>query len=107
MKLLVLPCAALLSACALPHATGAESPRMTVAYGDLRLDTKPGRAALALRVAQAARAFCRVYDPLDPETRFDAHLASERHCPGAAAILLAQHMPASVRKAYQAGKRAE
>lgn len=107
MKLLVLPCAALLSACATPHAREATPLRMAVGYGDLALETEAGRAALAARVAQAASVFCRAYDPLNPQTRFDAHLASKRHCPGAAAILLAQRMPASVRRAYQAGKRAK
>jgi UrcA family protein len=107
MKLLVLPCAALLSACALPHATGTLPPRMAVSYRDLALETKAGRAALATRVARAALAFCRAYDLLDPQTRFDARLASERRCPGAAAILLTQRMPAFVRKAYRAGRRAE
>ncbi|MHA6721344.1 UrcA family protein [Sphingomonas sp. RS6] len=107
MKLLVLPCAALLSACALPLAPATMPLRMSVAYGDLPLQTRAGRAALAARVTHAANAFCQAYDPMDPQTRFDAHLASKRHCSGAAAILLAQRMPASVRRAYQAGKRAE
>ncbi len=78
---------------------------MVVVYCDLDLETTAGRAALVRRVEQAAHAFCGAYDPTDPETRFNAHLASALHCPGAAAILLAQRMPTAVRRAFQAGTR--
>jgi len=105
MKLLVLLSAALLSACASGTSAMASPPRMVIAYRDLRLNTADDRARLVRRVDSAAAAFCEAYDPMDPETRFDARLASGRHCPGAAAILLAQHMPASVRRAYRAGRR--
>jgi len=105
MKLLVLLSAALLSACACGTSAMAFSPRMVVAYRDLRLDTAADRAKLVRRVDRAAAAFCEAYDPMDPETRFDARLASGRHCPGGAAILLAQHMPARVRQAYRTGRR--
>jgi UrcA family protein len=105
MKLLVLLSAALLSACASGTSAMAFPPRMIVAYRDLRLDTVDHRAKLVRRVERAAKAFCEAYDLMDPETRFDARLASGRHCPGAAAILLAQHMPARVRRAYRAGRR--
>jgi UrcA family protein len=105
MKLLVLLSAALLPACASGTSAMAFPPRMVVAYRDLRLDTADDRARLVRRVERAAAAFCEAYDPMDPETRFDARLASGRHCPGAAAILLAQHMPAGVRRAYRAGRR--
>jgi UrcA family protein len=89
MKLLVLLSAALLSACASGTSAMAFPPRMIVAYRDLRLDTVDHRAKLVRRVERAAKAFCEAYDLMDPETRFDARLASGRHCPGAAAILLA------------------
>ncbi len=105
MKLLVLLSAALLQACASGTSAMAFPPRMVVAYRDLRLDTAYDRARLVRRVERAAHAFCEAYDPMDPETRFDARLASGRHCPGAAAILLAQHMPSNVRQAYRAGRR--
>lgn len=105
MKLLVLLSAALLSACAGGTSAMAVPPRMIVAYRDLRLDTADDRTRLVRRVDRAATAFCKAYDPMDPEVRFDARLASGRYCPGAAAILLAQHMPASVRRAYLLGRR--
>ncbi|MET3722853.1 UrcA family protein [Sphingomonas trueperi] len=105
MKLLVLLSATLLPACASGTSAMVFSPRMLVAYRDLRLDTAADRAKLVRRVDRAAAAFCKAYDPMGPETRFDARLASGRHCPGAAAILLAQHMPANVRRAYRAGRR--
>lgn len=105
MKLLVLLGAALLSACACGASAMAFPPSMTVAYRDLPLDKAADRAKLVRRVDRAAGSFCKAYDPMDPDTRFDARLASERHCPGAAAILLAQHMPANVRRAYRAGRR--
>jgi len=105
MKLLVLLSAALLPACASGTSAMAFPPSMTVGYRDLRLDTAADRAKLLRRVDRAAGAFCEAYDPMDPETRFDARLASGRHCPGAAAILLVQHMPANVRRAYRAGRR--
>lgn len=107
MKLLVLLCAALLPACASNRPGAVSPPQMAVAYHDLALDTKAGRAELAMRVQRSALAFCRAYDPMDPQTRFDVRLASDRNCPGAAAILLAQHMPASVRAAFRAGQRGE
>ncbi|MET3709939.1 UrcA family protein [Sphingomonas trueperi] len=105
MKLLVLLSAAVLPACASGTSLMAFPPSMAVAYRDLRLDTATDRAKLVRRVDRAADAFCKAYDPLDPETRFDARLASGRRCPGAATILLAQHMPANVRRAYRAGRR--
>lgn len=105
MKLLVLLSAALLPACACGTSAMTFPPSMAVGYRDLRLDTAAGRAALVRRVDRAAGAFCKAYDPMDPDTRFDARLASPRHCPGAAAILLAQHMPANVRRAYRTGRR--
>ncbi|WP_313540334.1 UrcA family protein [Sphingomonas sp.] len=105
MKLLVLLSAAVLSACAGDTSAVAFPPRMVVAYRDLRLDAADDRARLVRRVDLAAGSFCKAYDPMDPDTRFDAQLASERNCPGAAAILLAQHMPANVRRAYRAGRR--
>lgn len=105
MKLLVLLSAALLPACASGTSAMAFPPSMTVGYRDLRLDTATDRAKLVRRVDRAAIAFCKAYDPMDQDTRFDARLASPRHCPGAAAILLAQHMPANVRRAYRAGRR--
>ncbi|WP_294255345.1 UrcA family protein [uncultured Sphingomonas sp.] len=105
MKLLVLFSAALLSACAYGTSAMAFPPSMTVAYRDLRLDTAVDRAMLVRRVDRAVGTFCKAYDPMDPDTRFDARLASGRHCPGAAAILLAQRMPANVRRAYRAGRR--
>lgn len=105
MKVSVLLGAVLLPTCACSAATAPSPPRMVVVTRDLRLETAAGRAILVQRVERATRAFCRAYDPMDPETRFDARLASTRFCPGAAAILLAQHMPMAVRRAYRAGLR--
>lgn len=107
MKMSVLAFSVLLSACIARGGTIPPPPNMIVAYGDLALDAPAGRAELALRVARAVRLFCATYDPRHEETIFDVRLASERNCSGAAAILLAQHMPASVRHAYRAGTRGE
>ena len=107
MKMLALAFSILLSACVARGESVPPPPDMVVAYGDLALDTPAGRAELALRVSRAVRSFCAAYDPQHEEAIFDVRLASERNCPGAAALLLAQHMPASVRRAWRAGARGE
>lgn len=107
MKMLVLAFSILLSACVARSEAIPPPPDMVVVYGDLALETLAGRTELALRVARAARLFCAAYDPQHEEAIFDVRLASERNCPAAAALLIARHMPASVRHAYQAGRRGE
>jgi UrcA family protein len=107
MKMLALAFSVLLSACVARGELVPPPPDMVVVYADLALDSPAGRAELALRVARAVRLFCAAYNPQHEEAIFDVRLASERNCPGAAALLLAQKMPASVREAWRAGARGE
>jgi UrcA family protein len=107
MKSLALAFSILLSACVARGELVPPPPNMVVAYADLALDSPAGRAELALRVSRAVRSFCVTYDPQHDEAISDVRLASERNCPGAATLLLAQHMPASVRQAWRAGARGE
>jgi UrcA family protein len=107
MKMLALAFLILLSACVARGELAPPPPNMVVAYADLALDSPAGRAELALRVSRAVRSFCAAYDPQHDEAIFDVRLASERNCPGAATLLLVQHMPAAVRQAWRAGARGE
>jgi UrcA family protein len=107
MKMSALAFSVLLSACVARGELLPPPPDMVVAYADLALDSPAGRAELALRVSRAVRSFCAAYDPQHEEAIFDVRLASEGNCPGAAALLLVQKMPASVRRAWRVGARGE
>jgi UrcA family protein len=95
------------AACAGGERVSASPPDLSLGYRDLALDTKAGRVELAERVAHSAATFCQNYDPDDDRAIYNIGLANRRYCPAVASILLAQRMPARVRRAYQAGKRRE
>ena len=107
MKLPILFLILPLAACAGGEPVRISQLDLSLGYGDIALDTKTGRAELAARVAHSAAIFCQTYDPDDDQAIYNIGLANRRYCPGVASILLAQRMPARVRRAYQAGKRGE
>lgn len=107
MKILALVPLLGTAACVSPGYIERPVPTMVVAYHDLSLQTREGRTELAVRVKRSATAFCEGYDPQDQRMIFDARLASARHCPGAARIMLLQRMPSRVRHAYHLAQSGE
>lgn len=105
MKTSLLLSALLLSACVTQGTMVLPPPDIVVAYHDLALETRAGQAKLVERVHRATRSFCAAYDPQDETAIFDPRLASPRHCPGYATLLLLSKSPIAVRRAYREGVR--
>lgn len=95
----------LLSGCATQGAVGLPSPNIMVDYHDLALETPAGQAELAERMDRATQSFCSAYDPQGETAIFDPRLASPRHCPGYATLLLLNRSPTAVRRGYRKAAR--
>lgn len=103
MKIPTLLLALLSTACVAPRPPRAAPIGMAIAYRDLALENRAGRAELVRRVRLATQRFCAAYDPQDTSRIFDVRLASPRHCPGYATLLLMARMPAQGRHALRIG----
>lgn len=71
-------------------------PDLTLAYGDLALDTRSGQQQLAQRIAATAEAHCREHGAaITPQHLRD----SPRFCRGAVSAELVRALPAHARSA--------
>jgi UrcA family protein len=98
MRFPVLLIAGLLGACiAVPP-----QPAIGLSYGDLRLESRDGRAALRQRVVQAARDYCAEYGA---ETTPHAARADPVYCLDMFRSWIVGEMPPAVRRAYFQARR--
>ncbi|MBN8812899.1 MULTISPECIES: UrcA family protein [Sphingomonas] len=88
---------ALVGACASHPPMPVGEPALRVAYGDLQLDTRAGRAALRERLDGAARTYCRTNDR-DAAPQLIRNKAG--YCFDMVRLSLVAEMPDRVRRGY-------
>ena len=88
---------ALVGACASHPPMPVGEPALRVAYGDLQLDTRAGRAALRERLDGTARTYCRTNDR-DAAPQLIRNKAG--YCFDMARLSLVAEMPDRVRRGY-------
>jgi UrcA family protein len=102
MRLTILACAALLSACVQQRPASAGTAPVLLTYGDLRLDTREGRAELRARVKQEAERYCA-----GQGARITPHAwrADPYYCSDTVRFGIMAELPDAARRAYALARR--
>lgn len=99
---LLLLISALLSACSLPSFRSDHGPAASLAYRDLALDSRAGRALLRERLETAARRFCRAHGK--EVTPGELHL-DDSYCLAMLRASLISALPHDIRKSHALADR--